>query len=86
MEGSDVCFAPILSMSEAPEHPHNKLRKTFVEIDGVLQPAPSPRFNRTECEITNNSRTPGQDSDEILSELGLSESEISELKSSGAVS
>lgn len=47
MEGSDVCYAPVLSMSEAPSHPHNKARGTFVEIDGVIQPAPAPRFCRT---------------------------------------
>ena len=48
LEGTDVCFAPVLSMSEAPEHPHNKSRGTFVERDGVVQPAPAPRFSRTE--------------------------------------
>ena len=45
MEGSDVCFAPVLSMAEALEHPHNVARGTFVERDGVMQPAPAPRFS-----------------------------------------
>ena len=52
MEGTDVCFAPVLDMSEAPKHPHNIARKTFIELEGVTQPAPAPRFNRTENEIT----------------------------------
>src|SRR4030095_11904578 len=47
MEGSDVCFAPVLSMAEAPVHPHNRARGTFVEVDGVPQPGPAPRFSRT---------------------------------------
>lgn len=47
MEGKDICFAPVLSLSEAPHHPHNVARGTFIEIDGVLQPAPAPRFSRT---------------------------------------
>jgi alpha-methylacyl-CoA racemase len=47
MEGSDACFAPVLSFAEAPHHPHNKGRGSFIELDGVLQPAPSPRFSRT---------------------------------------
>ena len=47
LEGTDACFAPVLSMAEAPLHEHLKARQTFVEIDGVVQPAPSPRFSRT---------------------------------------
>ena len=47
MERTDVCFAPVLTMSEAAEHPHNVARETFVEVDGVAQPAPAPRFSRT---------------------------------------
>ena len=51
MEGSDVCFAPVLSMAEAPKHPHNQHRGTFVEVDGVVQPGPAPRFSRTPSKI-----------------------------------
>ena len=51
MEGTDVCYAPVLSLSEAPNHPHNKARGTFIEIDGVIQPAPAPRFSRTKVEV-----------------------------------
>jgi alpha-methylacyl-CoA racemase len=51
MEGSEVCYAPVLSMQEAPQHPHNQLRGTFVDMDGVVQPAPAPRFSRTPSAI-----------------------------------
>ena len=51
MEGTDICFAPILTMAEAPKHPHNAARKIFVERHGVTQPAPAPRFSRTPSAI-----------------------------------
>jgi alpha-methylacyl-CoA racemase len=51
MEGTDVCFAPVLSLSEAPKHPHMAERKIFVDVDGVVQPAPAPRFSRTPSAI-----------------------------------
>ncbi|ACL02614.1 Acyl-CoA transferase [Desulfatibacillum aliphaticivorans] len=85
MEGSDVCFAPVLNLSEAPEHPHNKLRKTFVELDGVLQPAPSPRFSRTEAELTNSAPKVGQDTDAVLTDCGFSAEEIAKLRENGDV-
>lgn len=85
MEGTDVCFAPVLSISEAPEHPHNKERGTFVEVAGVVQPAPAPRFSRTEASIQRPPSHAGQHTDEILGELGLSADDISQLRSSGAV-
>ncbi|MCG6120925.1 MAG: CoA transferase, partial [Blastomonas sp.] len=47
MEHTDICFAPVLSLTEAPEHPHNKQRGTFVEVAGMVQPAPAPRFSET---------------------------------------
>jgi crotonobetainyl-CoA:carnitine CoA-transferase CaiB-like acyl-CoA transferase len=47
LEGTDACFAPVLTTDEATYHPHNKMRRTYVEIDGVVQPAPAPRFSRT---------------------------------------
>ena len=59
MEGSDVCFAPVLSILEAPNHPHNKARGTFVEVDGITQPAPSPRFSRTPAKIQGSSKVAG---------------------------
>ncbi len=51
LEGSDVCFAPVLDWDEAPQHPHNVARQTFIEVDGVVQPAPAPRFSRTVAEV-----------------------------------
>jgi len=80
MEGSDVCFAPVLSMSEAPEHPHNKHRKTFTEMDGVLQPAPAPRFSRTKPAINRSPPIPGQDTLAVLGDFGFSIEEIDSLR------
>jgi alpha-methylacyl-CoA racemase len=86
MEGTDVCFAPVLSMEEAPKHPHNKARETFVEIDGVIQPGPAPRFSRTKAEIQGPPAKPGQHSDAILADWGFTPEEIAKLRAVGAVS
>jgi alpha-methylacyl-CoA racemase len=86
MEGSDVCFAPVLSLTEAAEHPHNRHRGTFTELDGVLQPAPAPRFSRTSPELTRPSRHPGEDTVEVLKAAGIDESAIDEMLDSGAIS
>ncbi|MDA1074687.1 MAG: CaiB/BaiF CoA-transferase family protein [Proteobacteria bacterium] len=85
MEGSDVCFAPVLSIFEAPDHPHNKARNTFVEVNGVVQPAPAPRFSRTTAEISHGARVPGEDTVVVLQECGFKESEIEELKTAGVI-
>jgi len=85
MEGTDVCFSPVLSIFEAPEHEHNKFRNTFVEVDGVVQPAPSPRFSRTEAAVSHGARQPGEDSAAVLEVAGYSASEISELQSAGVI-
>ena len=85
IEGSDVCFAPVLSMSEAPSHPHNLARGTFTEVAGIVQPRPAPRFSRTEAEIVRPPPHPGQHSDEVLAECGLDLDEVAELRSAGAV-
>ena len=85
MEGTDVCFAPVLDMSEAPQHPHNKERKTFIDLEGVTQPAPAPRFSRTEPEVVSSPSIVGEHTNEVLSSIGLSEEDISSLKNSGAV-
>ena len=85
MEGTDVCFAPVLDMSEAPEHPHNKERKTFIDLEGVTQPAPAPRFSRTEPEVVSSPSIVGEHTNEVLSSIGLSEEDISTLKTTGAV-
>lgn len=85
MEGTDVCFAPVLNLQEATEHPHNMARKTFVEVDGVVQPAPAPRFSRTESSIQSSAAMVGEHSEEILRNWGHSEEEIAELKAAEAV-
>ncbi|MCH2097042.1 MAG: CoA transferase, partial [Pseudomonadales bacterium] len=86
MEGTDVCFAPVLSIFEAPEHPHNKARSTFVEVDGIMQPAPSPRFSRTEAAIRGAAPAAGADSAGVLADFGFSADEIEALTAAGAVS
>lgn len=85
MEGSEVCFAPVLNMQEAPNHPHNRQRGTFVEVDGVVQPAPAPRFSRTPSAIQRPPAAPGQHTDEALRDWGLSATELSQLRSSGTI-
>ena len=85
LEGTDVCFAPILSLSEAPSHPHNRSRDTFVENDGVVQPAPAPRFSRTPSQIQSAPSVPGSDTDAVLGDWGFSDSEIANLKGNGAI-
>ncbi|MPY95664.1 MAG: CoA transferase [Acidimicrobiia bacterium] len=85
MEGSDVCFAPVLTIDEAWEHPHNVERATFTEVAGIRQPRPAPRFSRTDGEVAGPPSFPGQHTDEVLARLGLSDSDIAELRASGAV-
>jgi alpha-methylacyl-CoA racemase len=85
MEGSDACFAPVLSLSEAPQHPHNKVRGTFVEVDGVVQPAAAPRFSRTPGRIRHGPAQTGAKTTEALRDWGLGADEIAELMKSGAV-
>jgi alpha-methylacyl-CoA racemase len=85
MEGTDVCFAPVLDMDEAPLHAHNRERSTFIEVDGVTQPAPAPRFSRTSPETPTCPDTVGQHTEEVLTRWGLAESEIAELKDKGAI-
>lgn len=85
MEGTDVCFAPVLTTDEAPEHPHNAQRGTFVKLGGVLQPAPAPRFSRTPSAITRPPAVPGEHTDETLRDWGFGESDIRQLHEVGAV-
>jgi len=86
LEGTDACFAPVLDCTTAPDHAHNKARKTFVEIDGVVQPAPAPRFSRSECETPDGPHFEGADTDEVLARWGIAAEEIDELRRSGALS
>jgi alpha-methylacyl-CoA racemase len=84
-EGSDACVAPILSLAEVDQHPHNAARGTFVTRDGVKQPAPAPRFSRTQCEIGAPPRPRGADSEAVLSRWGFSGDEIKDLVAQGIV-
>ena len=85
MEGTDVCFAPVLSMAEAPDHPHNRRRETFVEVAGVPQPAPAPRFGRTPGAIDRPPPHVGQHTDDTLAEWGFTADERDKLRQAGAI-
>lgn len=85
MEGSDVCFAPVLDMGEAPKHPHNKQRGTFVEVDGVVQPGPAPRFSRTPSAIQGPPAVAGQHTVAALKDWGFTASELDQLQKAGAI-
>ncbi len=84
MEGSEVCFAPVLGMSEAAAHPHNRRRGTLVEVGGVTQPAPAPRFSRTPGAIQRQPSAPGADTESALRDWGFSAEEIERLVAAGA--
>ena len=81
----DACVTPVLDMDEAPAHPHNRARDTFVEIDGVAQPAPAPRFSGTPPSTPRGAPRIGADTDEILAELGLDEQTITTMHENGAI-
>jgi alpha-methylacyl-CoA racemase len=85
LEGTDVCFAPVLDMAEAPQHPHNAARATFVEVDGVTQPAPAPRFSRTPAELGAPPSSPGQDGAAVLGDWGWSAASVDALRRAGIV-
>jgi alpha-methylacyl-CoA racemase len=85
LEGSDCCFAPVLNWDEAPEHPHNKARDTYVEIDGVIQPAPAPRFSRTPGRVQRPPASKGAHTEEVLAAFGLSLDEIERLRKSNVI-
>lgn len=85
MEGTDVCFAPVLSFVDAPRHPANVARNTYIEVDGVTQPAPAPRFGRTPSEVRHGTHGSGEDTDAVLTAMGFGEQEIAQLRESGAL-
>jgi alpha-methylacyl-CoA racemase len=85
LEGTDVCFAPVLPMTEAAQHPHIRARATIVEYEGVLQPAPAPRFSRTPGTIQRPRARPGEHTDEVLAAYGFDVDEIARLRAAGAV-
>jgi alpha-methylacyl-CoA racemase len=83
--GTDACVAPVLSLVEAPHHPHNRARGTFVVVDGVTQPGLAPRFSAAADRTPGRPVAPGADSEAILAELGLSDAAKDRLRASGAV-
>ncbi|WP_194744566.1 CaiB/BaiF CoA transferase family protein [Thermaurantiacus tibetensis] len=85
MEMTDVCFAPVLSMAEAPSHPHNVARGTFGEVGGMVQPMPAPRYSATATAMPTPQPAPGADTDALLAELGYDEGRIAALRASGAL-
>lgn len=85
MDATDVCFAPILSMEEAPEHPHNAARSTFIEVGGAIQPAPAPRYSRTVMAGPRAAPVVASDSDAVLAECGIDAGAIAALKGSGVL-
>ncbi len=85
MQGADACFAPVLGMAEAPDHPHNRARGVFVEVEGVVQPAPAPRFSLTPGAVQGPSPRLGQHDREALADWGFSEAEVEALRTAGAI-
>jgi alpha-methylacyl-CoA racemase len=85
MEGTDACFAPVLSMLEAPHHPHLRVRNTFIEVDGLTQAAPAPRFSRTVPQVRHGNRPAGGDGEAVLAAAGLAPEEIERLRSDGVL-
>tara|TARA_B100001540_G_scaffold314504_1_gene339609 strand:- start:1179 stop:2063 length:885 start_codon:yes stop_codon:yes gene_type:complete len=85
MEGTDVCFAPVLNFIDAPQHPANVARNSYMELDGMTQPAPAPRFSRTPSEVRHGGHEAGQDTDAVLAAMGFGEQELAQLRDSGAI-
>lgn len=83
--GTDACVSPVLDLGEAPLHPHNIARRTFLDVDGVFQPAPAPRYSGTNPGRPEPPRISGQDEEAILAELGYSAGDIAGLRSEGAL-
>ncbi|RLA54772.1 MAG: CoA transferase, partial [Gammaproteobacteria bacterium] len=85
MDNTDICFAPVLTLEEAPDYPHNKERNAFVDVEGVKHPAPAPRFSRTPSSIKGPAPKTGIHTEEVLSAWGVSSDEIKALKAGGAI-
>ena len=86
MEGTDVCFAPVLGIGEAPGHPHNQARQAYVNVEGAWQAAPAPRFSRTPPAVRGVAPERGEQTSEVLALAGYSAREMDALRASGAVS
>lgn len=85
MEGTDICFAPVLSFREAHAHPHNQARGSFVEVDGIIQPGPAPRFSRTPGSVKHGPPVPGAQTEEALTAWGIPAGDIARLKAGKAI-
>lgn len=85
LEGTDTCFAPVLDLDEAPRHPHSRARHAFVEVAGVTQPAPAPRFSRTPPDTPSPPAKPGEHTVDVLHDWGIDGTEIDALKAAGAI-
>jgi alpha-methylacyl-CoA racemase len=85
LEGTDACFAPVLSMSEAREHPHNRALGTFVEVEGVVQPHPTPRFGRTPTRIQRPPARVGEHTHEALLDWGVPRERVAALREARVV-
>ena len=85
LEGSDACFAPVLSPMDAVTHPHNVARGTYTRVDGATQPQPAPRFGRTSSALRNTPPAPGSDTARVLADWGFCSDEVAELQAMGAV-
>ena len=86
LEGTDVCFAPVLSPLEAPSHPHNVARGTYVEVDGVVQAMPAPRFSRTPAGVPRGPEQPGTSGAQLAMDWGLPQARLAGLADAGVVS
>ncbi|QRP44025.1 CaiB/BaiF CoA-transferase family protein [Amycolatopsis sp. FDAARGOS 1241] len=84
-EGTDACLTPVLSPWEAARHPQNAARGSFVDIGGTVQPAPAPRFDRTPAETPRAPRPVGSDTEEVLTEIGLTTEDLAALRTAGAI-
>lgn len=85
LEGSDVCFAPVLSIEEAPHHPHAIARDAYVDVKGAMQPSPAPRFSRTRPETPRPTPNVGEHTNEVLQQYGFAAGEVNDLRSAGLV-
>jgi alpha-methylacyl-CoA racemase len=84
-EGTETCFSPVLSLAEAPSHPHQRARGNFVDVAGVTQPAPAPRFSRSQGSIQRPPPEVGEHTEEVLREWGFSAEDLALLRSSGGI-
>jgi len=85
LEGTDACFAPVLDLDEAPDHAHNRARHAFMEVEGVVQPAPAPRFSRTPGAVSSAPAEVGAHSEEILRDWGFNANAVAQLKAASVI-